>query len=1163
MELKGVKNMVDINQNNQQPSVDNNGNMTMIDGNGNKATITTTPHSIPYDMQKALLLKAGIPPADERLQNPIETNRLYKRQTLYDTNRQFYESFGRVSMRNPLWEAEQKEKQRQEQEQQDKQNEVPVITGDPERDKAIKEWQQKAAERGKEYEKREEAYKAYTTIRDAPLAHQLIIAQGKAEQERRDRTRRMIGNVIQAGITFAGGAALFGAKIGGAMAAASLFDNTMQQTTGINPHTSQLFNTYMWAKHGWGWRHAAYNQRQEDMKYARNATWTNQGTNGGGGGDDSGGDSGMDINPNGSPLNPSGGGGGGGNNMGGGGSGGELMLRPDISVANYNRYELLKKNYGFTNDEAVGFINVNGNLPDTEFFDNADNFEYKERAPEGLNIAQQLARQRRMDATRYTPEQRAEMEAWRKDRDARLQADIMAWAEAEGFNVGSGGKEVGGGGVSSTATLPLQLEHLASLAEPLNMDSPLIQGTIATIYDSPLLAIQDKNILQSYIELGEYGDALKHYNDKVASTEEGTTAGETSVAPISFTQLRDGVADIKDDMVDLQMKLVKARQLLARGKTSADPTSAMVAEQQFAAKQTEMKLAPVSQLDNIIARLDADIQQAEELTRKSNTQGSIQEQQQLDNIQQLKEELKPIQSLVELQQKQKEREQQLQQQEKKQKEVKQQATKKLVNLQSGINKALLEFQSNTSNPPQTPQQQPQQPTLEQNDKSITKAITPYPTPQKPAITEGFAYLPSFVDYTRGLQPTNNHILIGGTTGAGKSSFLRTLISELQGKGEEVVVFTNNTNDFYKSNGGEGQNEGRNGNVGVYGNLDIVKDEYGTENITYPDIQQNISTIHNEMNRRLATLAKSEGRDNDYIAYNKNKNNKDAQMLPFNIVLDEYQQYKDLPVGKVSEDFFGNPVILIDKDESGSPKHRVKNYIDEIIKQGRKVGMNVIISTQDPTPSAVGGETLKLFETRVALKTGGREHTNDIMLEAPKVKKGQPLPHEFENRKGQALIKVGNKYMHAQIGFTPPPSQQEQDKLLQQQEQTLKVMDATIEVVEALEPVINAYQSIIDETDKATSAFDKNTQEISKEVREIFGKEIEKQRRDLEQQIIQRRGLIKGKQSNLFDDYIQKNGGDPTALIPQEKVESIKGGLFGATGEGNGDEKKSREDTQKP
>lgn len=170
-----------------------------------------------------------------------------------------------------------------------------------------------------------------------------------------------------------------------------------------------------------------------------------------------------------------------------------------------------------------------------------------------------------------------------------------------------------------------------------------------------------------------------------------------------------------------------------------------------------------------------------------------------------------------------------------------------------------------------------------------------------------------------------HILIGGSTGSGKSVLLRCLVWQMMYRGAKVIVAD------YK--GGVEYNSGWRRGVRV-----VEKDE---------DTLAELSSVVEELERRKK----------DYLAH-------DVRSLP------EYRE-------KVNQEF---PRIVVACDEvaemldkAGKTKERKENiekiesYLSTIARQGRAFGIHLFLATQRPDANILNGQIKNNMDIRICGK----------------------------------------------------------------------------------------------------------------------------------------------------------------------------------------------------
>lgn len=190
-----------------------------------------------------------------------------------------------------------------------------------------------------------------------------------------------------------------------------------------------------------------------------------------------------------------------------------------------------------------------------------------------------------------------------------------------------------------------------------------------------------------------------------------------------------------------------------------------------------------------------------------------------------------------------------------------------------------------------------------------------------------------------------HMLIGGSTGSGKTVFLFTLIASLikthpSPNQMQLVLSSSGLEDFIHFEGLPHLVEGR-----------IISDAYeATELIK--------NTVYTEFKKRERIL--SEARVSNISQYNtKFPNNK---MAPLVVIIDEFADLADQLVKKKDKDDFYTPVL-------------------RIAQIGRKRGIHLVLCTQRPSATLVPSNIKAQLSGRVALKVNDANSSRMIIDEA--------------------------------------------------------------------------------------------------------------------------------------------------------------------------------------
>ena len=176
-----------------------------------------------------------------------------------------------------------------------------------------------------------------------------------------------------------------------------------------------------------------------------------------------------------------------------------------------------------------------------------------------------------------------------------------------------------------------------------------------------------------------------------------------------------------------------------------------------------------------------------------------------------------------------------------------------------------------------------------------------------------------------------HMLVGGSTGMGKTNFLRLALANLVLEGKknvEIEIADLKGTEFY-----------------MFKDIPMCKNFIS-------DTEQFYSFIHNlylEMNRRYRTFQKAGVID--ITRYNRNHN------MPYKLILvDEFQELEP-------RDF----------------KNEIKT-IKKIAAKGRSAGIHMIISTQRPSADVLEGTIKNNFLNRIAFKLPDKLNSNIILDE---------------------------------------------------------------------------------------------------------------------------------------------------------------------------------------
>ncbi len=169
-----------------------------------------------------------------------------------------------------------------------------------------------------------------------------------------------------------------------------------------------------------------------------------------------------------------------------------------------------------------------------------------------------------------------------------------------------------------------------------------------------------------------------------------------------------------------------------------------------------------------------------------------------------------------------------------------------------------------------------------------------------------------------------HLLIGGSTGSGKSFFQHSLIQGVQKRGSANLVLM----------------DPKRVEFGAYEGLDYI---YGKVCFSREDIADKLAWLNEEMAARFLRL-KSLGLRDIYSGR--------SGVRPLVVVIDEVQD------------------ILLDKRSSG--------LISSLAAQGRAAGIHLILCTQHPSTEVITSRIKSNFPARVAFKTANSIYSRVLL-----------------------------------------------------------------------------------------------------------------------------------------------------------------------------------------
>lgn len=211
-----------------------------------------------------------------------------------------------------------------------------------------------------------------------------------------------------------------------------------------------------------------------------------------------------------------------------------------------------------------------------------------------------------------------------------------------------------------------------------------------------------------------------------------------------------------------------------------------------------------------------------------------------------------------------------------------------------------------------------------------------------------------------------HLLIGGTTGGGKSVFFKSTILNLLKTTPHLQMYLIDLKKGVEVR-----------EFGELPNVTIAKDEHEAVNI--------LEAIKKEMDKRYEYLEKSS--QNKFIIPKKDK--------------------KDLIVLGIDE-----ASVLYGKTNSNKERKelmvKARELTDDLAKLARAAGIHLIIATQKPIKDSIDTKTLENLPGRMSFKMSTHAGSNSML--------GNAKAYSLPDVKGRAIWKGGNKFIEVQTPF---------------------------------------------------------------------------------------------------------------------------------------------------